>query len=277
MSRQRRRRRCPLHRQHHTCTFCGAHRNAPRQLENRWIWRRRAAHDSCAWRAECCILRLPDGQDWPNFENQNSIKEWGTSGSHRTVMPVEQMTTTLKSRDREVTNRGGRGRHGHNNRETHRPRFLRQEAGTAVERQADSTDMPSRTEAQAKSKLLTWSSETTRRRNCPKWRGPSDKPWLHRCNTPLSIRIGSYVKLVDAAALQTNTRCRSTKNGRDHKTKKITCVQPKIVPQEHVRMHKLQVNHGDRASRSTTHPINPSGSTGPTIHTMNPSGSTGPF
>ena len=24
---------------------------------------------------ECCILRLPEGQDQPNFENQNSTKE----------------------------------------------------------------------------------------------------------------------------------------------------------------------------------------------------------
>ena len=25
--------------------------------------------------AECCILRLPEGQDQPNFENQNSTNE----------------------------------------------------------------------------------------------------------------------------------------------------------------------------------------------------------
>ena len=48
--------------------------------------------------AECCILRLPEGQDQPNFENQNSTKEYGTNGSHRTVMSVQQMTTTLQTR-----------------------------------------------------------------------------------------------------------------------------------------------------------------------------------
>ena len=70
------------------------------------------------------------------------------------------------------------------------------------------TDMPRRAKAQAKSMLMT-------QRNCPKWRGPSDKPWSHWCNTPLDFRIGSYVELIDAVALQTNTRYRSTKTGRD--------------------------------------------------------------
>ena len=44
------------------------------QQENRWIWRRRAGHESCAWRSGVLYLRLPEGQSPPNFKNQNSTK-----------------------------------------------------------------------------------------------------------------------------------------------------------------------------------------------------------
>ena len=131
----------------------------------------------------------------------------------------------------------------------HKTGFLRQEVGTAGERQSDMYRFAERgrgaNEVQA---------------HCPRWRGPSDKPWSHRCNTPLNFRIGSHEELVDAVALQTNTRCRSTKLGEIEKTKgTIRAHNFQIVPYKHKVIHQPQVNRGDRASRSTTHLMNPSG------------------
>ena len=76
-------------------------------------------------------------------------------------------------------------------------RFLRREARTASEGEADFTDTPSIAEAQANPKLLTRNREVTRRKDCPKWRSPSNKPWSQWWNTPLSVRIGSYVELIE--------------------------------------------------------------------------------
>ena len=105
------------------------------------------------------------------------------------------------------------------------------------------------------SPFITQSRNMTRRRNCPKWRGAAHptKPWspLVQCTVEFS---GSVPK---------KSRCRSNKLGEIKKTKRTLRARNfQIVPRKHLRTHQPQVNQGDRASRSTTHSMNPSGSTG---------------
>ena len=141
--------------------------------------------------AECCILRLPEGQGPTNLEDQKPDQregnEWytqdrdaGSANDHHTPVKTSHW----------------RKRHEPNIRETHKTGFLRQGAGTAGERHVDCTDLPIEAEAQTKYKPITQGS-------CPKWRGPSGKPRSDRYTTSLSFRMGSYVELVDAVALQT--------------------------------------------------------------------------
>ena len=61
-------------------------------------------------------------------------------------------------------------------------------------------------------------------------------------------------------------RCRSSVMGKPKgKTRPRSSRFPK-QPAKNARTHQLQVKQRDRATRSTTHSMNPSGSTGPTSH-----------
>ena len=47
--------------------------------------------------AECCVLRLPEGQARQTSRTKHGQRA-GANGSHRTVMSVQQVTTTNQSR-----------------------------------------------------------------------------------------------------------------------------------------------------------------------------------
>ena len=138
--------------------------------------------------------------------------------------------------------------------------------------------MPSRAEAQAKSKLITKRRDVTRRRNCPKWRGPPNKPWSHWRNTPLSFRIGSCVELVDAVALQTNNALSQHKK-KLGETKDGEKLAHAI---QNCQTEALRNREGPgeplRSSLAKHHPQKKTIRKHGTNRTqMNPSGSTGPY